>query len=273
MDHVDAQFATLSYSIPEIEHHYGENVHILSDPYCLTLLARLCAPDVMQPRAGRLVRQLYEYLLHAVVNAEFPRREITVATRMKAVEPRGLWTGQVVDSSIPVAVVALARAGLQPSQICFEALSEFMDVGVVRQDHVAAQRATDAAGEVTGTVIAAAKIGGSVENAMVVVPDPMGATGSTILALVDHIKRHGLGTPRKMLLLHLMVTPEYLRRFATLEPWLTVYALRLDRGLSSPDVLKTLPGVRWAEERGLTDKGYIIPGAGGVGELLNNSWV
>ncbi|MDX9999705.1 MAG: uracil phosphoribosyltransferase [Polyangia bacterium] len=273
MDHLDSQFASLRYVPSEIAHRYGPNVHILSDPYCLTLLARLCSPDTRQPWAGRLVRQLYEYLLHAVVNAEFPRREISMATRMRELEPRAIWTGPVVDSSVPVAVLALARAGLQPSQICFEALSEFMDPGVVRQDHVAAQRSTGEGGQITGTVIAAAKIGGSLEDAIVVVPDPMGATGSTILALLDHFRSHGLGTPRKMLLLHLMVTPEYLRRFASLEPWLSVYSLRLDRGLSAPRVLACPPGERWEEERGLTDKGYIVPGAGGVGELLNNSWV
>jgi uracil phosphoribosyltransferase len=38
-------------------------------------------------------------------------------------------------------------------------------------------------------------------------------------------------------------------------------------------VLQCEPGERWDEERGLTDLGYIVPGAGGVGELLNNSWV
>ncbi|MFO0670283.1 MAG: hypothetical protein U0235_11745 [Polyangiaceae bacterium] len=43
---------------------------------------------------------------------------------------------------------------------------------------------------------------------------------------------------------------------------------------SSPaDVLATVPGTRWDEERGLDDHQYIIPGAGGIGELLNNAWV
>ena len=49
-------------------------------------------------------------------------------------------------------------------------------------------------------------------------------------------------------------------------------AYRLDRGLSAPDVLETLPGTRWDEERGLDAHSYIIPGAGGLGEVLNNSW-
>jgi uracil phosphoribosyltransferase len=273
MHHLDRQFSSMRYVPSEIEHRYGERVHILSDPYSLTLLARLCTPETLMPKAGRLVKHLYEYLLHAVVCAEFPQREITMATRMKAMEPRALWSGRVVDASVLVAVVALARAGLMPSQVCFEALSEFMDPGVVRQDHVAAQRAVGEEGEVTGTVIAASKIGGAVQDALVVVPDPMGATGSTVMALMDHYRRHELGTPRKVLCLHLMVTPEYLKTITDRHPEVYVYALRLDRGLSPADVLKTVPGERWDEERGLTDEGYIVPGAGGVGELLNNSWV
>jgi hypothetical protein len=45
----------------------------------------------------------------------------------------------------------------------------------------------------------------------------------------------------------------------------------LDRGLSPTDVLATVPGERWAEERGLNDRQYIVPGAGGVGEIMNNA--
>lgn len=270
---IDCQFSQSTFSPSEIEHRYGDNVHILSDPFCLTLLTRLGHPDTIQPQAGRLMRQLYEYLLHSMVCAEFPRRQVSIDTRMKETEPRGTWTGEVVDTSAQVAVVALARAGLQPSQIAFDSLAEFMDPGVVRQDHVAAARATDEHGEVTGTVIAASKIGGSVEGGLVVVPDPMGATGGTVLALLDHFEEHRLGTPKKVIFMHLMVTPEYLRRIHDNRPEVCVYALRLDRGLSAEEVLRSMPGERWDEERGLTDRGYIIPGAGGVGELLNNSWV
>ncbi|HEX8952279.1 MAG TPA: uracil phosphoribosyltransferase, partial [Polyangia bacterium] len=56
-------------------------------------------------------------------------------------------------------------------------------------------------------------------------------------------------------------------------PEVIVYALRLDRGLSPAEVLQTMPGERWAEERGLTDKHYIVPGGGGLGEVMNNSFV
>jgi uracil phosphoribosyltransferase len=32
------------------------------------------------------------------------------------------------------------------------------------------------------------------------------------------------------------------------------------------------PGVEWERERGLNEQSYIVPGAGGMGEVLNNAW-
>jgi uracil phosphoribosyltransferase len=69
-----------------------------------------------------------------------------------------------------------------------------------------------------------------------------------------------------------MITPEYLKRVTTDCPDLHVLALRLDRGLSTDKILNSIPGTFWDEERGLNDQQYIIPGAGGVGEILNNSY-
>jgi hypothetical protein len=49
--------------------------------------------------------------------------------------------------------------------------------------------------------------------------------------------------------------------------------VRLDRGLSTPRALDAPPGTWPEEERGLDDHQYIVPGAGGLGEVLNNAWV
>jgi uracil phosphoribosyltransferase len=73
--------------------------------------------------------------------------------------------------------------------------------------------------------------------------------------------------------MHLIVTPEYIRRVTEAHPDAIIYALRLDRGLSPTRVLKTAPGTHWDEERGLNSIQYIVPGAGGVGEILNNAWL
>ncbi len=52
-----------------------------------------------------------------------------------------------------------------------------------------------------------------------------------------------------------------------------IFAARLDRGFSSEKALNSPPGKHWDEEKGLNEKQYIVPGAGGVGELINNSFV
>jgi uracil phosphoribosyltransferase len=101
----------------------------------------------------------------------------------------------------------------------------------------------------------------------------MGATGSSLVSAVNHYADAIEGTAAKYIAMHLMVTPEYLRRVGSERPDVVVYAMRLDRALSSERALRSTPGEHPAEERGLNDQQYIVPGAGGVGELLNNAWV
>ena len=74
-------------------------------------------------------------------------------------------------------------------------------------------------------------------------------------------------------LLHLIVTPEYLKKVLSLKAPIQVFALRVDRGLSEQKILNSPLGLYWDQEKGLNEKQYIVPGAGGLGELLNNSFV
>ena len=71
--------------------------------------------------------------------------------------------------------------------------------------------------------------------------------------------------------MHLIVTPEYLKALQKAHPDVQVYAVRLDRGLSTEEVLQTVPGTHWDRERGLNEHDYIVPGGGGFGEVLNNA--
>ena len=47
----DRQYQSVSYRPCELEHRYGPSVHILRDPLALSLLAKLCHRDVVQPRS------------------------------------------------------------------------------------------------------------------------------------------------------------------------------------------------------------------------------
>jgi uracil phosphoribosyltransferase len=264
------------YQTSEIEHRYGDRVHLLRDPLTATLLAELCAKQTVQPRINTLVAELYRHLVHVTVAAEFPRRQVEVPTRMIDHTPRGVWSGEVVDRDTPVVTVGVARAGTFPSQIGYDALNGILDPARVRQDHLIIGRTTDPEGRVTGAAISGSKIGGPVTDRVLLIPDPMGATGSSVLAALDFYEQHAPGKKldaRMVIALHLIVTPEYLMRLRKERPEVIVYALRVDRGLSSPEVLATVPGTRWEEERGLNDHHYIVPGGGGFGEIMNNAYV
>ncbi len=258
---------------PEIEHRYGERVHLLDDPLALSLLAKLCARETKQPDINRLVAALYRQMVCTVIAAEMPRRRVTVPTRMIEHTPRAVWQGLIVDPRIKVAVVCVARAGIFPAQVCFDLLNEILDPEGVRQDHMLMNRTTDPEGHISGAAIQGAKIGGPVEGVTLLIPDPMGATGTTIHTVLEHYRRHVAGTPARVVTLNLIITPEYIRRLRELWPETIIYSYRLDRGLSPDEVLETIPGSEPERERGLNEHGYIVPGGGGFGEIMNNAFV
>jgi uracil phosphoribosyltransferase len=269
----DIAYAQSHYRPSEIEHRYGKQVHLLDDPLTWSQLARLSALETGQPLIGRLVRVLYERLAHIVVAAEFPRTRIDVPTRMVVSSPEAVLRGSALAPSTKAVTVGIARAGTMPSQVVYDLLNEVLDPSGVRQDHLFMSRATDAAGRVTGATWHDAKIGRDVEDRIVLFPDPMGATGSSMISALTHYTSRLDGRPRTCITMHLIVTPEYVKNVLDAHPDTIIYALRLDRGLSAADVLLTIPGTKWSEERGLDDHQYIVPGAGGVGEILNNAWV
>ena len=257
----------------EMQHHYGQQVHILEDPLAHTLLATLCAAKTKQPAVNRLVAALYRQLVCTVISNEMPTVKAEIPTRMAESEPSAVWRGQVIDPALRVVVVCVARAGIFPSQVCYDFLNEILDPNGVRQDHVLMNRTTTAEGHVSGAAIHGAKIGGGIDGATMLIPDPMGATGTTLVTLVEHYREHVRGCAQRTIALNLIVTPEYIRRLREEAPGTTIYAYRLDRGLSPAEVLKLPPGQNWEHERGLNEQGYIVPGGGGFGEIMNNAFV
>ena len=269
----DRSYDSVPFRLSEIEHRYGANVHIVANPFLLGQLATLCAKETRQPAVNRLVRLLYEDLIRTVLNAEFPRRRVAVPTRMIDSSPQAIFEGEVIDRSVRAVTVNIARAGAVPSQVAYDLLNETLEPALVRQDHIIMSRMLGAHEEVVGAGIGGMKIGGDVDDAFLLFPDPMGATGSSLATAIETYKKKVPGRARRIVNIHLIVTPEYLRNMTSTHPDVLVYAIRLDRGLSPPEVLATVPGTRWDEERGLDDKQYIVPGGGGFGEIMNNAYV
>jgi uracil phosphoribosyltransferase len=267
----DSQFETMTYALSEQKHLYGSNVHILSNPYLHTYLARLCAIDTFQPTINELISTIYSSFLQIVVNREFPQKQVVTVSRMSEQHPEGRFESPIIDPETSVVSVNLARAGTVPSHVCYSGLNYFMNPKTVRQDHVSIARQTGNDQSVTGSQVSGHKIGGSVDDSIVLFPDPMGASGSTIVEALELFKKHGKA--KKYISMHCIVTPEYIKKLSETHPDLVIYTIRLDRGLSSEKVLNSIPGTYWKEEKGLNAHQYIVPGGGGFGEILNNAYV
>ena len=79
----------------------------------------------------------------------------------------------------------MIRAGILPAQACYEAAVEVLPPANVRLDFLNMSRVTDDDDRVTGVRLDGSKIGGPVDDALVLIPDPMGATGGTISRAIE----------------------------------------------------------------------------------------
>lgn len=268
-----------AYSLPmvtngrgELHHRYGHRVHLMANPLALTWLARLGNSSCVQPEVNRLTTQLYRLLIQEVINRELPLTERRIETRMSQYAGEdGFYEGAAVDPSTEVTTVDLIRAGVLPSMVCFEALCEVLNPAGVRQDHLLMNRKTNDEGQVIGSDLSGSKIAGPVHGRTILFPDPMGATGGSLAEAIRFYLTQLDGPPKRFISLNLIVTPEFIRLMhKEFGDKISIYAIRLDRGLSLEDVLQTMPGLNWDRECGLNEHQYIVPGAGGMGEIMNN---
>ncbi len=220
-----------------------------------------------------MVKCLNQELIWKVADSEFESVTNLLETRMNQQHPDKKLKTEIINSHQKAIVVDIARGGILPSLVVYEFLHDLLPQPQIRQDHIFAARVSDSQHHVSRTEITGAKIGGPKQDSFVFIPDPMGATGSTVSAVYKHYKEKVSGAAKKFIVLNLIVTPEYLKRLKIDCPEVIVYTFRLDRGLSSQAVLDSHPGSQWDQEKGLNEFGYIVPGGGGFGEVMNNSFV
>ena len=116
----------------ELEHKYGPRVHLLNDPYLLSLLARLGSPITGTEAVTALVRSAYRRLCAEVLAREFPVVHDRVKTRMAATEPRAFYEGPRLCRNTKLVVCAVIRAGILPAQVCYETACEVVPPSHVR---------------------------------------------------------------------------------------------------------------------------------------------
>jgi len=147
-------------------------------------------------------------LARAVIAAEFPRARVDVPTRMVSSHPEAVYRGVALSRATRAVTVGIARAGTMPSQVVFDLMNEVLDPALVRQDHLFMSRQVNEQGEVIGATWHDAKIGRDVGDRYVLFPDPMGATGSSMVSAVNYYMTALEGQPAKCIAMHLIVTEQ-----------------------------------------------------------------
>src|SRR4029079_10795475 len=122
---------------------------------------------------------------------------VAMPTRMVSLHPEAVYRGLALSRVTKAVTVGIARAGTMPSQVVFELMNEVLDPALVRQDHLFMSRQTNASGEVIGATWHDAKIGRDVGDRYVLFPDPMGATGSSMISALNYYKTALEGTPAR----------------------------------------------------------------------------
>lgn len=260
-----------------LRHKYGPRVHIRNSPTARLRLGVMGYPETGSHRVNQLVEMCYRDLSTVVVDRELPVNTQSFTTRMIKYTPLGVWRGEVLDSDgCRVVVFNVVRAGERPSIKVNDYIAEHLGLGKVRRDFVFSERVEGDDGSPNGKAVIHGKIGGDLDRVVLIFSDIMGASGVSLATICKKLADKVPGIPAKVIFMTLIATPEFFRRFLVEKdypaqwPLPIFYTDRLDRGLSPEDVLKKLPGEDWDRERGLTDNKYIVPGAGGMGEVGAN---
>ncbi len=195
-------------------------------------------------RAIKLAQDLSRQLAIHAIDTQVPQAPYKVTTRMEAETP----VIDVPDTKHKIIVVGVVRAGVAVSQSVYEYL---LEAGFnCRHDIVTAERVTNAAGRVINVdcnLDKVKKLEPPPPGSTVIIVDPMGATGVTGTALAQYYQDL-VGETGKVIFLHLIATWRAIRKVRREVPNAVFIVGRIDPKL--------------------TDKGYIIWGAGDIGKLF-----
>ncbi len=252
-----------------LEHELKSNVHIIDDLYSFSLLAKLSIKETKQPFVNIILKDLYNVLLTHTISTFFPRKIEEFKTRMFKEHKEGTFEAKVVDDNTKVLVCDVARAGMIPAQLCFDKLNLYLNPKNVIFDHIMASRDISLSKSSINTVLAGMKITPNFSDGIILIPDPMGASGTSMNKIINLYKEKHKNV--KIIVMHLIITPEYVKKITSNHEDVEIIALRYDRGLSSDKILKSKIGEFFDEEKSLTETKYILPGAGGLGEVINNN--
>jgi len=203
-----------------------EGITVVRHPLIQAKLTKLrdCTTDRLQFR--QILEELTALMVYEITR-DFPTRPVEVETPLERT------TG--VELARPVVLVPILRAGIVMTDGVLNLIP------TARVGHVGLYRDPQTLKPVTYYL----KLPENVKEALVIVVDPMLATGGSAAAAVRLVKELGAEDVR---FLCLVAAPEGVRAFREVHPDVPIYTAALDRELN--------------------EHGYILPGLGDAGDRL-----
>ncbi|RLE31415.1 uracil phosphoribosyltransferase [Candidatus Acetothermia bacterium] len=203
-----------------------EGLTIVDHPLIQAKLTRLRDRDTDRLQFRQILEELTALMVYEITR-DFPTRPVEVETPLERT--------QGVELARPVVLVPILRAGIVMTDGVLHLIPN------ARIGHVGLFRDPGTLRPVQYYL----KLPENLPQALVIVVDPMLATGGSAAEAVRLVKEHGAEDVR---FLCLVAAPEGVRAFRKAHPDVPVYAAALDRELD--------------------DHGYILPGLGDAGDRL-----
>jgi uracil phosphoribosyltransferase len=202
-------------------------LHVSSHPAVLHKLAVL-RDEATEPKKFREVVRELSWLLGYEALADVRVRPLTVRTPLEET--------QAAELADRIGLVPILRAGLGMVDAMLELMptAEVWHLGLFRDERT------------LQPVEYYNKLPDSTSVDLCLILDPMLATGGSATAAIDVLKRWGAVHPVRIKLVNLIAAPEGVAAVAAAHPDVEIHCAALDRGLN--------------------EKGYIMPGLGDAGD-------
>ena len=201
-------------------------LNILDHPLIRSKLTRMRDARTDNQTFRRLLSELTALMVYEITR-DYPLREVEVETPLERT------AGEVLDGSVVLVPILRAGIGMLASVLDLIPTAKVGHIGLYRDP------------KTLKPVEYYCKLPPGLEEAQIILVDPMLATGGSAIAATDIIKREG---GRKIRFLCLVAAPEGVKAYSKAHPDVAIYTASLDRRLN--------------------ENGYIIPGLGDAGDRI-----
>ncbi len=203
------------------------NVHILDHPLIRHKLAIIRDKNTNTKQFREIVSELATLMAYESFK-DVPTQEIVVETPLET-------TTQTVVKENSIAIVPILRAGLGMVDgiLSLFPAAKVGHIGLYRDEETFEPKEYYC------------KLPANIDEKVVMVVDPMLATGGSAVDAIKMLKKHGC---KNIKLMSIIAAPEGMQKVAEAHPDVEIYISTLDRGLN--------------------DKCYILPGLGDAGDRI-----